>query len=294
MRVWRPKRKKSETEDLIAQAEALAPHRPQEDVRRMRISRVRMLAALPPVVALAFVALLPFLLAEPAAPPGGISTPGPGGGPGPADPPPGTRPIPGDPTLPDTQRPVGTPPGPGPGPGPGPSPGEDLEPATRALLDASLRYEQRTGAADQLGRSSDPGALDTLLRAALDRDSSTRALAARGLARKLPDPRATTALSQLLEDPAAAVAEVASAELAKVDRSRELLVGRLARNDPADQVHLNCIRGLIYQGRAEDVPLLMRWVREDGPVGEAATEAVWAICQRTGAPPPPGLPKRLR
>lgn len=293
MRVWRPKRKKSETEDLIAQADALAPRRPQEDVRRMRISRVRMLAALPPVVALAFVALLPFLLAEPAAPHGGIATPGPGG-PGEGSPPPEMPPIQTDPTLPATQRPVGTPTGPGPGPGPGPGTREDLEPATRALLDASLRYEQRTGAADQLGRSSDPGALDTLLRAALDRDSSTRALAARGLARKLPDPRATTALSQLLEDPTAAVAEVASAELAKVDRSRDLLVGRLSRNDPADQVHLNCIRGLIYQGRAEDVPLLLRWVREDGPVGEAATEAVWAICQRTGTPPPPGLPKRLR
>ena len=294
MKVWRPKRKKSETDDLIAQADAV--RRPiEEDVRRIRISRVRMAAAVPPVVALSLVGLFPFLIAEPTTVPAGpgISTPGPGAqqDPGPG---PGTH----TPDTPDPHTPTQPPPvGPGtpdPGPGTPTPPREDLDPSGRALLDPSLRYEQRTSAADQLARSQDPRALETLLQAALARDSATRALAARGLPRKLPDPRAATALRQLLEDPAPVVAEEASSALGKVGQARELLVGRLSLSDAPGQVHLNCIRGLIYQGQAEDVPLLMRWVRDEGPLGEAATEAVWAICQRTGAPPPPGLPKRLR
>lgn len=287
MRVWRPKRKKSDTEDLISRAEAeVAP--PREEVQRIRINRVHMAAVTPPVVGLALLLMFPFLVAEPASPGIGVAEPGPsptGGGP---RPPVVTRPDGPQPPQPGSGDPRPAPPVPEAGADP------QLEAALRNALDGSIRYEERLPALDLLARSRDPRALEALLQAAVARDSDTRALAARGLSRRLPDDRAARALQQLMQDPAPAVTEVASLELSKATEARQLLLLGLTLPDPVGQVHLNCIRGLVYQGRAEDVALLMQWTRHPGPLADAAVDAVWSICQRTGAPPPPGLPPRLR
>jgi hypothetical protein len=94
VRVWRPRSKPSETDDLIAQAEQQVV-RPQEEVRRISIRRVHMAAAAPAVVGLGLLILFPFLIAADTPvqidrrPDGGhppTTGPGPGTGHGPVDP----------------------------------------------------------------------------------------------------------------------------------------------------------------------------------------------------------------
>lgn len=291
MKVWRPKRKKSENEELIAQAEVAKAHSPAEQLRRIKISSVHMAAAVPVVVGLGLLILFPFLVADHAPSPSGENGSGGQGK---------TGPGPRDPRLVPSEHP-GLPPriegGNGSGDAPGltaPRPDPELDRAIQATLDDSIRYEDRVASLDHLARSRDSRAMDALLAAAVSRDGDTRTLAGRGLSRWLPDPRAADALRLLLQDTVTSVAESVAIELGKGSLGRELLVGRLHLPDPEGQVHLTCIRGLLYQGTEEDVPLLMRWVRDEGRLGEAAVETVWSICTRTGLPPPPGLPRRLR
>jgi len=263
MRPWRPKKQPLKPAAGSPPAPAAAE---RGGVRTMRIRFVQF-ALLPPAVGVGILLVVPFLLASSGGPAGGPSGGLPGGRPGAG---PGSAGV----DLPDAPRAA-------------PSP---FARESRRLLDGDVPWQDRVSVAQALGRQYEPAALDALVQASVSRAADTRRIAAYGLVRHLPNPRAQSALAALLDDPDPDVGRTAASAIGTVEHGTYLLLDRLRQPDPGERVHLACLRALPYAGTPDLLPQLMRFVRAGGEVGQAAADTVWTICKRTRTPLPEGLP----